>query len=467
MPKLDGYGLLRALRENPRTGSIPVILLSARAGEESQVEGLTHGADDYLVKPFSARELIARVRAHLQLHRFRQKLLEEREELIAREQEARQLAEEANRAKDEFLAMLGHELRNPLSPILTSLNLIQMQDSNSFRRERDIIERQVRHLANLIDDLLDVSRITRGKIQLKLEPLELITVVVKAIEMASPIIEQQMHHLIATVPNTGLRLEGDPTRLSQVISNLLTNAAKYTDRGGKIWIRASREDSQIVLRVRDDGIGISPEMLPQVFDLFSQGRRGSDRAQGGLGIGLAIVKSLVELHGGTVSAHSEGIGKGSEFVIRLPSAPEGHATAPRLSATTVSEPRAVTDSMSSRRKVLIVDDNQDAAETLAEALAELGFLTQTAFDGPSALELVGAFRPDVMLIDVGLPVMDGYELVRRLRADARLASVRLIAVTGYGQESDRRRAFEAGFDEHLVKPVDLARLESVILAAKR
>jgi len=467
MPKLDGYGLLRALRENPRTGSIPIILLSARAGEESQVEGLTHGADDYLVKPFSARELIARVRAHLQLHRFRQKLLEEREELIAREQEARQLAEEANRAKDEFLAMLGHELRNPLSPILTSLNLIQMQDSNSFRRERDIIERQVRHLANLIDDLLDVSRITRGKIQLKLEPLELITVVVKAIEMASPIIEQQMHHLIATVPNTGLRLEGDPTRLSQVISNLLTNAAKYTDRGGKIWIRASREDSQIVLRVRDDGIGISPEMLPQVFDLFSQGRRGSDRAQGGLGIGLAIVKSLVELHGGTVSAHSEGIGKGSEFVIRLPSAPEGHATAPRLSATTVSEPRAVTDSMSSRRKVLIVDDNQDAAETLAEALAELGFLTQTAFDGSSALKLVGAFRPDIMLIDVGLPVMDGYELVGRLRADARLASVRLIAVTGYGQESDRRRAFEAGFDEHLVKPVDLARLHSLLLAEKR
>jgi signal transduction histidine kinase len=467
MPKLDGYGLLRALRENPRTSSVPIILLSARAGEESQVEGLAHGADDYLVKPFSARELIARVRAHLQLHRFRQNLLEEREELIAREQEAKRLAEQANRAKDEFLAMLGHELRNPLSPILTSLNLMQMRDSDSFRRERDIIERQVRHLANLIDDLLDVSRITRRKIQLKLEPLELITVVVKAIEMASPIIEQQMHHLVATVPNTGLKLEGDSTRLSQVISNLLTNAAKYTDRGGKIWIRASREDRQIVLRVRDDGIGISPEMLPQVFDLFSQGGRGLDRAQGGLGIGLAIVKSLVELHGGSVSAHSEGIGKGSEFVVMLPAAAEGEATAPRLSAPIVSEPQAVANTTTSRRRILIVDDNEDGAEILAEALGELGFLTHTAFDGPSALELVGAFKPDFMLIDVGLPVMDGYELVRRLRADAGLASIRLIAVTGYGQESDRRRALEAGFDEHLVKPVDLDRLQSMLWTAQR
>jgi signal transduction histidine kinase len=465
MPKLDGYGLLRALRENPSTSSVPIILLSARAGEESQVEGLTYGADDYLVKPFSARELIARVRAHLQLHRFRQKLLHEREELIAREQEAKRQAEQANRAKDEFLAMLGHELRNPLSPILTSLNLMQMRDSDSFRRERDIIERQVRHLARLIDDLLDVSRITRGKIQLKPEPLELITVVVKAIEMASPIIEQQMHHLIATVPNSGLKLEADPTRLSQVISNLLTNAAKYTDRGGKIWIRASREDRHIVLRVRDDGIGMSPEMLPRVFDLFSQGGRGLDRAQGGLGIGLAIVKSLVELHGGSVSAHSEGIGKGSEFVVILPAAVAGQATSPRLSATTLSGPQAAADT-TSHRKVLIVDDNQDGAETLAEALGDLNFLTRIAFDGPSALELVGAFKPDVMLIDVGLPVMDGYELVRRLRASG-LSSVRLIAVTGYGQESDRRRALEAGFDEHLVKPVDLGRLQSMLWATPR
>jgi CheY-like chemotaxis protein len=216
--------------------------------------------------------------------------------------------------------------------------------------------------------------------------------VVKAIEMASPIIEQQMHHLIATVPNTGLKLEADPTRLSQVISNLLTNAAKYTDRGGKIWIRASREDRQIVLRVRDDGIGISPEMLPQVFDLFSQGGRGLDRAQGGLGIGLAIVKSLVELHGGSVSAHSEGIGKGSEFVAILPAAAEGQATAPRSSATTVSEPQAVANTLSPSR-ILIVDDNQDGAEILAEALGDLGFQTRTAFDGPSSLELVGASNP--------------------------------------------------------------------------
>jgi CheY-like chemotaxis protein len=207
-------------------------------------------------------------------------------------------------------------------------------------------------------------------------------------------------------------------------------------------------------------------MLPQVFDLFSQGGRGLDRAPGGLGIGLAIVKSLVELHGGSVSAHSEGIGKGSEFVVILPAAAEGQSMVPRLLATKDSKPQAVADFTTSRRKVLIVDDNQDGAEILAETLAELGFMTRTAFDGPSSLELVGAFKPDVMLIDVGLPVMDGYELVRRLRADAALASVRLIAVTGYGQESDRRRALEAGFDEHLVKPVDLARLQSLLVAAK-
>jgi signal transduction histidine kinase len=465
MPKLDGYGLLRALRENPRTSSIPIIVLSARAGQESQVEGLTHGADDYLVKPFSAGELIARVRTHLQLHRFRQNLLKEREDLIAREQQAKQLAEQANRAKDEFLAMLGHELRNPLSPIFTALNLMQMRDANSFRREHDIIERQVRHLANLIDDLLDISRITRGKIQLNPEPLELITVVIKAIEMASPIIEQQMHHLVAMVPETGLKLYGDPMRLSQVICNLLTNAAKYTERGGKIWISAERVNEQLEIRVRDNGIGISPEMIPCVFDLFAQGPRGLDRAQGGLGIGLAIVKSLVELHEGSVSAYSEGIGKGSEFVVLLPASKEGQSAVPAATATVTEQ--KTSDNSTSKRRILIVDDNQDAAEILAEVLAELGYLTRTAFDGPSSLEVVDAFKPDVMLIDIGLPVMDGYELVRRLRSDFARASIRLIAVTGYGQESDRRRALEAGFEEHLVKPLDLDQLMKMLRVPER
>ncbi len=365
----------------------------------------------------------------------------------------------ADRAKDEFLAMLGHELRNPLSPILTSLNLMQMRGNDAFRRERDIIERQVHHLMSLVDDLLDVSRITRGKIQLKLEPVELIEVVVKAIEMASPIIEQRMHHLAAIIPPVGLRLYADQTRLAQVICNLLTNAAKYTEPGGNIWIRADREDDAIVLRVRDNGIGIAPEMLPRVFDLFSQGTRALDRAQGGLGIGLTIVKSLVDLHGGSVEAHSEGSGKGSEFLIRLRSAhpPNGEAPAPEV---TVLAPEY--DEVIARGKILIVDDNKDAAEILGETLEASGYETLVAFDAPAALAVVEDFRPDVMLIDIGLPVMDGYELARQLRANPQLASARLIAVTGYGQESDRQRAFAAGFNEHMVKPIDLARLEVML-----
>ncbi len=464
MPNLGGFGLLRELRADPKLKLVPIIVVSARAGEESRIEGLDRGADDYLVKPFSARELAARVHSHLALHRLRAQTEQEREILLQREQQARAAAEEADRAKDEFLAMLGHELRNPLSPILTSLNLMQMRGSDSFRREREIIERQVHHLVNLVDDLLDVSRITRGKIQLKLEPIELITVVVKAIEMASPIIEQRMHHLIAIVPPVGLQLRADPMRLSQVICNLLTNAAKYTEPGGNIWIRADREDGQIVLRVRDNGIGIAPAMLPRVFDLFSQGARALDRAQGGLGIGLTIVKSLVELHGGSVHARSEGVGKGSEFEIRLPAA-EPTETAARASATAAG-PVAVDHSMT-RTRILIVDDNQDAAEILSEALRETGYQTRVAFDAPSALETVGAFNPDIVLIDIGLPAMDGYELARRLRANPELTSVRLIAVTGYGQESDRRRALEAGFDDHLVKPIDLDRLHAMLREQRR
>ncbi len=464
MPKVDGFGLLRELRADPELKLVPIIMVSARAGEESRVEGLERGADDYLVKPFSARELIARVHSHVALHRLRAQTEQERQSLLEREQQARAAAEEANRAKDEFLAMLGHELRNPLSPILTSLNLMQMRGSDSFRRERDIIERQVHHLVNLVDDLLDISRITRGKIQLKLERIELITVVVKAIEMASPIIEQRMHHLIANVPAVGLLVEADPTRLAQVISNLLTNAGKYTEPGGNIWIRAEREENQnggtIVLRVRDNGIGIGPAMLPRVFDLFSQGTRSLDRAQGGLGIGLTIVKSLVDLHGGSVEAHSEGMGKGSEFTMRLPAAETSYAETSADDGAT----RKVEASMQlmTRKKILIVDDNRDAAEILAEALDTSGYQTRVAYDGPSTLGMVDAFKPDVMLVDIGLPVMDGYELARQLRANPGLAGARLIAVTGYGQESDRRRALEAGFDEHVVKPIDLERLEAML-----
>jgi signal transduction histidine kinase len=302
MPGLDGFQLLAALRDGESTSHVPVIMLSARAGEEARVQGLDAGADDYLVKPFSALELVARVRTHLELARLRT------------------TAERANRAKDEFLAMLSHELRNPLSPILTALELMRLRagPGNNFEREQAVIERQVMHLARLVDDLLDVSRITRGKIELDLRPVELSVVVAKAVELASPLFDQRRHELKLSVPPLGLTTHGDERRLAQVVANLLTNAAKYTDPGGLVELAAWREDSEVVLSVRDNGIGIESELLPRVFELFAQGGRTLDRAQGGLGLGLAIVQNLVTLHGGSVCAKSEGVGKGSEFCIRLP-----------------------------------------------------------------------------------------------------------------------------------------------------
>ncbi|HEX3529427.1 MAG TPA: response regulator, partial [Thermoanaerobaculia bacterium] len=289
MPGLDGYELLQALRAEPATQAIPVIFLSARAGEESRLEGLSAGADDYLVKPFSARELLARVEIHLKVSRLRRE-----------EREARAEAEVANRSKDEFLAMLGHELRNPLAPIVTALHIMRLRGDETLQRERSIIERQVDHLVRLIDDLLDISRIARGKVELKRELVEMSEIVAKALEMVSALIEQRQHHLVIDVPAHGLAVEADAVRMAQVVANLLNNAAKYTEVRGTIWVSAWREDGEIVLRVRDTGIGLSAEILPRVFDLFVQERQALDRAQGGLGLGLAIVRSLVEMHGGTV-----------------------------------------------------------------------------------------------------------------------------------------------------------------------
>jgi PAS domain S-box-containing protein len=380
----------------------------------------------------------------------------EREELLAREQQARRQAEEASRAKDEFLAMLGHELRNPISPILTALNLMRMRGSDAFERERTIVERQVQHLVRLVDDLLDVSRITGGKIELKRQVVELGEVVAAAIEMASPLLEARRHRLEVEVPASGLLVEGDPDRLAQVLANLLTNAAKYTEPGGEVSVRARREGAEVVVRVRDSGIGIAPEILPRIFDPFVQGQRVLDRSQGGLGLGLTIVRSMVEMHGGRVEAGSEGPGKGSEFTVRLP---ELQALALRAPA---SLPAALRQSASGEcRRVLVVDDNQDAADALVEALGAEGHSTAVAYDGPSALEAAARVQPEMAFLDIGLPVMDGYELARRMR-DLFGPGIKLVALTGYGQEKDRAAARAAGFDEHLVKPVDLDRIVAIL-----
>jgi PAS domain S-box-containing protein len=385
--------------------------------------------------------------------------LRERERVARQEAELlREVAESANRAKDEFLAMLGHELRNPLSPILTALQLMKLRGSDDSERERTVIERQVSHLTRLVDDLLDVSRIARGKVELKKEIVEIAEVVAKAIEIASPLLEQRTHALDVEVPRKGLPVRGDSMRLSQVISNLVTNAAKYTPPGGRITITANEEDREVVVRVRDTGMGIAADMLPRVFDLFVQERQSIERSQGGLGLGLTIVRNLVERHGGSVSAHSDGPRTGSEFVVRLPKAdvmaPDGPAGEP--------VPILAKSPTAGSLKILVVDDSVDGADMLAAALAAKGYDARVANDAPSALRIAADFSPAVAFLDIGLPVMDGYELAARLRDLPGLRQTRFIALTGYGQESDRNRTRAAGFEHHLVKPVDLTVIERVI-----
>ncbi len=447
MPNLDGFGLIARLRQTEGTADIPVIMLSARAGEESRIEGLRAGADDYLVKPFSARELLARVKVHLTLAQLRRKLLE-------RAVEARRAAEDATRAKDEFLAMLGHELRNPLSPIVTATRLLKVRGVNG--KEIQIIERQLRQLVRLVDDLLDVSRITRGTIDLHEERVALFDVVTRAIETTSPLLEQRRHPLVVSVPDT-LMVRGDPGRLAQVFGNLLTNASKYSDPGTEIRVWARALGDRVEVRVRDRGIGIRADLLERVFDLFVQQPQSLDRSAGGLGLGLAIVQNLVKAHGGSVRAESGGVGAGSEFIVDLPLAtsdPEG--LRPASSVSDNDEGRAA------MHRVLVVDDNEDAAETLAHLLEAMGHRVQVAFDGKTALDVAATFRPEVALLDIGLPVMDGYELASRLKRMPGGAGVRLIAVTGYGQARDRAAALQAGFSEHVVKPIDVSKLGDLI-----
>jgi signal transduction histidine kinase/DNA-binding response OmpR family regulator len=576
MPQLDGFELLQALRADPLTESIPVLMLSARAGEEARVSGLVAGADDYVTKPFSARELVARVRSLLALVRARRDAELQRQHLhslimqaptpmlilrgpehvvelanpmtcrvwgrneeevlnrplievlpelkgqpfiglldgvrrtgvpyLGKERPARidrrgdgkidtvffnfvysplrgldgdiegvlvlafdvtdevnarnqmehlrAAAESANRTKDEFLAMLGHELRNPLAPILTALQLMTLRGDTSAQRERIVIDRQVRHLARLVDDLLDVSRIARGKIDLRRQPLEMAEIVASAVEATSPLLEERQHQLGLNVPATGLVVSGDVTRLTQVVVNVLTNAAKYTEPKGRISVTGHRVGDAVELIITDTGIGIAGDMLPYVFEMFTQTHQASDRSLGGLGLGLTIVKSLVELHQGTVEARSPGLGKGSEFIIRLPAYAGQEAkrqTTPSVSSVVPGIPRT-------GYRVLVVDDNVDGARLIADALEAVGHETRVAFDGPAALAAAEEFRPDAALLDLGLPLMDGYELARQLAESLYGVRPVLVAVTGYGQPSDRERSRAAGFEDHIVKPVEVHQL---------
>jgi PAS domain S-box-containing protein len=371
-------------------------------------------------------------------------------------QRAEQLAQEA-RQKDDFLAVLAHELRNPLAPVRNAVEVMRLRDVDDpgLRWARDIIDRQVQQMTRLVDDLLDVSRITRGKVTLQKEPVDLAAVVARAVEVSRPLIDARRHDLTVTLPPEPVRLEADAIRLAQVVANLLNNAAKYTDESGHIWLTVEREGDQAVVRVKDNGIGIRPDLLPQVFDLFVQSDRALDRSQGGLGIGLTLVKSLVEMHGGSVTAHSEGPGQGSGFVVCLPALTELRSGDSGKSGTG----RRVE---SSARRILVVDDNGDAADSLAVLLRLMGNDVRTAPDGPAALEAARAYRPDVVLLDLGLPGMSGYDVCRRLREGHFANGPLVVALTGYGQDEDRRRTREAGFDRHLVKPVNPDELREVL-----
>ena len=400
--------------------------------------------------PFDApyREYLRQLAEHIAHAHARGRSNNERDTLLLE-------LEQASRTKDEFLAMLGHELRNPLAPILTALQLMRLRGVGGAEKERAVIERQVRHVVRLVDDLLDISRITRGKIQLEIEPLRLVDLIAKGIEIASPVIEQRRHHVTVTVPDV-LVVDGDAGRLAQVFANVLTNAAKYTESGGRIDVAAEQRGGEAWVSIRDNGVGIDPARLMNMFDPFTQEQQDSDRSQGGLGLGLAIVRNLVEAHHGMVSLTSDGRGTGTRCVIQLPLSAGG----PRAAATPVPVAIEGADGI----VVLLVDDNADAADVLAESLRSLGHHVRVAYDPVQALEIAREDTSDVALLDLGLPVIDGYELAVRLRAQPGWESVRLIALTGYGLENDRRRTKKAGFDEHFVKPIDVRTLDAALRA---
>lgn len=366
--------------------------------------------------------------------------------------------EQTDRQKDEFLALLAHELRNPLTPIRTALEILRRPDvsATALGQAGRIAERQLHNMARLLDDLLDVSRIREGAIELRREVIEISSILRVAAEAAQPFIGERRHQLIVVYPKDAIWIEADPVRIEQVLGNLLNNAAKYTDRGGEIRLSAERSDGEVIIRVQDNGIGIEPMMVPRIFDLFVQAERRTERSAGGVGIGLSLVKKLVELHGGRVDALSAGPGRGSEFVVRLPALAPGQTVQRSGIAASPKPPRA------RALRVLLVDDNADSADGLAMLLELEGHEVRVAYDGASALETARTFRPHVALLDIGMPIMDGYELARRLHAAPETKETFLVAMTGWGQEEDQLRVRKAGFSRHLVKPFDPAAVERLL-----
>jgi signal transduction histidine kinase len=444
----ESQGLDTLLRVRARAPGVPVVVLTGLGDEDIGNRAVQSGAQDYLIKGQVDGPLLVRaLRYAIERGRIEEELRRRVEQLA-----------EMDRRKDEFLATLAHELRNPLAPIRNALHLLRMWGNRGPAAERvhEMMERQVRHMVRLVDDLLEVSRITRGKIELRKERVDLAAVVRSAVETSRPLIEAAHHHLAISLPPEPLILEADAIRLAQVIANLLNNAAKYTEEGGQIWLTARREGGEAAVSVRDSGLGIPADMLPRVFDMFAQVDRTLKRSQGGLGIGLTLARTLVEMHGGRVEARSSGPGQGSEFTVRLPlAAAESAAGSPAHG----SAPQAVGPS---QQRVLVVDDNRDAADSLGMLLKYLGADAYVVYDGPSALEAVRTYRPSIVFLDIGMPGMDGHEVARQVRQEPEFRDVKLIAMTGWGQEEDRRRSQAAGFDHHQVKPANAETLQALL-----
>ena len=447
LPDVDGRELASRIKKDPHTAQVVVLQTSAsHLDAKHRVASLDAGADGYLATPIEPEELVAHVRALLRMRRAE-----------AERQKALDALREADRRKDEFLAMLAHELRNPLAPIRNAVEILRLTEDREVRdRARELVGRQVQHLARLVDDLLEVSRITQRKVVLKRAPVTLAAVIESAVETARPGFDALGHCLAVHMPAQEIWLDVDAVRISQVVGNLLHNAGKFTPRGGRIVLDVRQHDRELEILVVDDGVGIAPEILPSVFDLFAQADRSLERSQGGLGIGLSLVKGLVEMHGGTVAASSEGIGKGSTFTLRLPLRKVTH----RLAKALEPEPAP-----GIARRVLVVEDNLDSAESMRLLLRHIGHEVAVVNDGREVVQAALEFRPSVILLDIGLPGIDGFHLARELRSRPETSGARLIAVSGYGQDRDREMSKAAGFDVHLVKPVDPRRLTAAIDAA--
>ncbi|HEY1723344.1 MAG TPA: response regulator [Magnetospirillaceae bacterium] len=459
MPQLDGFELAELMRGNERTRRIPIIFVTAgNINMQRRFRGYEAGAVDFIYKPIEAGILRSKADVFFELYRQRQQIAAQRDELEVQAEALR----DADRRKDEFLATLAHELRNPLAPLRHGLDILRRTPDDEKAAElREMMSRQVAHLVRLIDDLLDVSRISQGKMELRRERIKILDVVHSALETSQPLIDSAGHTLTVSVPEDELWLDADLTRLAQVVSNLLNNAAKYTPAGGHIRLDVRSEGDVAVVSVSDDGIGIPKDMQQAVFELFAQVDQHLDRARGGLGIGLALVKQLVALHGGMVKAESGGIGKGSTFTVRV-SLAGGDGLPLYETAAPESAPEATHP-----LKVLVVDDQIEVAKTVGWMLEEMGHEYQLVHDGPRALEAAHDFGPDAILLDIGLPGMDGYAVCRALRQDPELRGVTIVAQTGWGQEKDKALAADAGFDHHVVKPVAFTELQNLLANAAK